>query len=311
MKKKQKKYEYRYPHPAVATDCVVLGFDGKEINVLLIERGVEPYKGKWAFPGGFLKMDETVEQCALRELMEETGLRLSYIKQIKVFSDVERDPRERVLSVAFYALVRRSEVHGGDDAALAKWFSIDEVQSMDLAFDHNMIFEEVMKCVRRDIRFEPIGFDLLDRSFTIPQLQLLYEKILDTKFDRRNFQKKVLQLGIVEPVDEPEPKTESMFACELESPVAEFVMCEECRSGRQSGKERFLSALFGNGNHAGKSAKLASRREDECSDEMAAGEANEEKTAAPQPSGRKPKRYRFNKENYDKMKDDENFKLEF
>ena len=117
-------YTYEYPHPAVATDCVVFGFDGHELKVLLIERGIEPYKGAWAFPGGFLRMDETAEQCALRELKEETGLSLNYLKQFKTFTDVDRDPRERVISIAFYALAKKSDVQGGEDAAQAKWFPI-------------------------------------------------------------------------------------------------------------------------------------------------------------------------------------------
>ncbi len=291
MEKLRKRYAYQYPHPAVATDCVVLGFDGKEINVLLVERGVEPYRGRWAFQGGFLKMDETVEECALRELREETGLNLSFLKQVKVFSAVRRDPRERVLSVAFYALVRHSEVRAGDDAAKAKWFPVNEVQDMDLAFDHNMIFEEVMKCIRKDIRFEPIGFDLLDRSFTIPQLQLLYERILDTKFDRRNFQKKVMQLGIVEPADETE-------SSEPLTPMEE-------KRGRAKG--RFMSAMFGNANYAETAPEA-----DVCMESSADcynGTAYNDVT--PQASGRKARKYRFNKRNYDKLKDDESFKLEF
>ena len=102
-------YRYKFPHLAVATDCVVFGYDGKSLYVLLVERGLEPYKGYWALPGGFLRMDETVEQCAKRELMEETNVTDVYLKQFNVFSDVNRDPRERILSVAFLALVKKSD----------------------------------------------------------------------------------------------------------------------------------------------------------------------------------------------------------
>ena len=110
-------YTYEYPHPSVTTDCVIFGFDGTKLRVLLVERGIEPFKGRWAFPGGFLKMDESAENGALRELQEETGLGGAYIKQFHTFSDPHRDPRERVLTVAYYALVRMQEVKGGDDAA--------------------------------------------------------------------------------------------------------------------------------------------------------------------------------------------------
>ena len=104
------KYHYKYPHPCVTTDCVIFGFDGTKLNVLLIERGIEPFKGRWAFPGGFLKMDETALQGAKRELKEETGLEDAYIHQFHAFSGVDRDPRERVITIAYFALVRLSEV---------------------------------------------------------------------------------------------------------------------------------------------------------------------------------------------------------
>lgn len=197
-------YTYQYPHPAIATDCVVFGFDGFEMKVLLIERGCEPYKGMWAFPGGFMRIDESAEQCAMRELVEETGLKLSYLEQLGAFSGVYRDPRERVVSIAFYALVKSSEVKGGDDAAQAQWFSVDKVPQ--LAFDHDYILREAMKKLKRDIHFNPIGFDLLDESFTMPQLQRLYETILGVQFDRRNFQKKMMQLGLIDPIEEEEPQ---------------------------------------------------------------------------------------------------------
>lgn len=146
-------------------------------------------------------MDETAEQGALRELREETALVPSAIGQLGVFSDVHRDPRERVITIAFYALVKPSEVEGGDDADEAAWFSIDELPQP--AFDHSDIINAALERLRRDIHFEPIGFDLLDDEFTIPDLQRLYEIILGVKFDRRNFQRKILSSGILEEADEP------------------------------------------------------------------------------------------------------------
>ena len=194
------KYHYKYPHPSVTTDCVIFGFDGSRLNVLLIERGIEPFKGRWAFPGGFIKMDETALMGAKRELFEETGLKDAYIKQFHAFSDPDRDPRERVITIAYYALVRISEVKGGDDAAKAQWFTLDQVPS--LAFDHDLILRHALKEQREQIHFEPIGFELLPEKFTMTQLQHLYEAILDVKFDRRNFCNKMLKLGILTELDE-------------------------------------------------------------------------------------------------------------
>lgn len=196
----EKMYHYQYPHPAVTTDCVIFGFDGTKLNVLLIERGIEPFKGRWAFPGGFLRMDETALHGAQRELFEETGLKDAYMKQFHTFSDIERDPRERVVTIAYYALVRISEVKGGDDAAKAQWFPLDEIPS--LAFDHDRILRYATAELRKQIHFEPVGFELLPEKFTMSQLQHLYEAILGVKFDRRNFSNKMLKLGLLTELDE-------------------------------------------------------------------------------------------------------------
>ena len=193
-------YEYKYPHPAVATDCVIFGFDGSSLKILLIERGQEPYKGQWAFPGGFMCIDETAEECAKRELREETGLETAYIEQLQAFTSVNRDPRERVISIAFYALVKISDVKGGDDAAKAQWFPLDNIPQ--LAFDHDMILRTAMAKLKEKIHFEPIGFELLPEVFTMSHLQNLYESILEVKFDRRNFYKKMNTLNILTPTEE-------------------------------------------------------------------------------------------------------------
>ena len=196
----EKKYCYKYPHPAVTTDCVIFGFDGSELQVLLIERGIEPFKGKWAFPGGFLNMDETAGEGAMRELKEETGLENAYIEQFNTYSEPGRDPRERVITIAHYALVRIQEVKGGDDAAKAQWFPIDEVPQ--LAFDHDKIVRDAMRKLRERIHFEPIGFELLPEKFTMRELQILYESILGVKFDRRNFAKKMMHYELLNQLDE-------------------------------------------------------------------------------------------------------------
>lgn len=213
-------WHYRYEHMAVTTDCVIFTYEDWRLKVLLVRRGGEPYKGMWAFPGGFLRMDETAEEGALRELREETALEPSSpIVQLGVFSEVDRDPRERVITIAWYALVKPHEVMGGDDADEAKWFPVNSLPP--LAFDHRKIFEAAMERLRRDIHFEPVGFDLLDDTFTIPDLQRLYETILGVKFDRRNFQRKILSSGILEeaPVHENCPYEREMD-CMTASPMA-------------------------------------------------------------------------------------------
>ena len=193
-------YTYEYPRPAVTTDCVIFGFDADGLSVLLIERGIEPFKGCWAFPGGFMQMDEDADTCARRELEEETGLKADYVEQFGTFSDVNRDPRGRTVTIAHYALVKKSEVKGADDAAQAKWFPIGNIPP--LAFDHDRILRVALKALKEKIHFEPVGFELLPQVFTMPQLQDLYESILEVKFDRRNFASKMLKLGILTEVGE-------------------------------------------------------------------------------------------------------------
>lgn len=205
-------YTYDYPRPAVTTDCVIFGYDGKGLKVLLVERGIEPFKGRWAFPGGFMNMGETVMECARRELREETGLENAFIEELATFSDVDRDPRGRVISIAHYALVKISEVKGGDDAADARWFDIDDVPQ--LAFDHDRILRVARARLKERIHFEPVGFELLEEPFRMAELQNLYEAILGVHFDRGNFQKKMLSMDILDesgdrPADAPArvPKT--------------------------------------------------------------------------------------------------------
>jgi 8-oxo-dGTP diphosphatase len=282
----EQKFTYKYPHPAVATDCVVFGFDGKKLKVLLIRRGVEPFKGLWAFPGGFMRMDETAEQCALRELVEETGLELTQMKQLGVFSDIDRDPRERVISVAFYALAKSSEVRGGDDAAIAKWFAIDDVPH--LAFDHDYILRQAMRKIKEDIHFEPVGFGLLDEEFTIAELQRLYEAILGVHFDRRNFHKKLLQTGILEEVEEDDD-----VVAEKNAP-SYYGHHNEIKSMK-------IDALFGT------PKRFSGRISSFICTEPSASEPKPEKGTP----GRKGKLFRFKKDKYDKLKENNEFRLEF
>ncbi|MCD8208100.1 MAG: NUDIX hydrolase [Bacteroidales bacterium] len=193
----ENEFTYKYPHPAVATDSVVFGFDGKELQLLLIERSSEVYNGCWALPGGFMRMDESVEECAMRELREETGVRDIYLEQFHVFSNPDRDSRERVISVAFVALVRKSDYRliASDDAARALWFSVDELPP--LAFDHEDIVRMARLHLRRMLRESPIVFKLLDEKFSIAELQRLYELINGTTYDRRNFARKITSSGFL------------------------------------------------------------------------------------------------------------------
>lgn len=194
-------YSYKYPHPALTADCVIFGFDGIGLKVLLIERGVEPFKGMWALPGGFMRINETIEQAARRELAEETGLRHIYMEQFKVFSDVNRDPRERVVTVAFMALVRPADYRliAGDDAVAALWF--DENALPPLAFDHMEIILQAREHLKEVLRIKPVAFELLNKVFSLSELQKVYEVINRTHYDRRNFQRKALQTGMLQEVD--------------------------------------------------------------------------------------------------------------
>lgn len=200
-------YTYEYPRPALTVDCVVFGLEASELKVLLIERDLEPFKGRWALPGGFVNMDETLEQAALRELQEETGLRDLYLEQLYTFGQVDRDPRGRVISVAYYALVdpRGLMLKASSDARQARWFPVSQLRGSGgtrLAFDHEKILEVALRRLRGKVRYEPIGFELLPTKFTLTQLQSLYETVLERELDKRNFRKKLLSMKILIELEE-------------------------------------------------------------------------------------------------------------
>ena len=163
-------YTYHHPHPAVTTDCVVFGFDGVRLNVLLIERGNDPYKGSWAFPGGFLNIDEDAPDGARRELLEETGLQVTNVEQLGAFTRPDRDPRERVISIAYFTLVRTSDVVGGDDAAQAQWFAINKLP--ELAFDHQQIFEQALERMSHYLKLKTGNF--MSSDFTYEEIDMIY-----------------------------------------------------------------------------------------------------------------------------------------
>lgn len=197
-------FTYTYARPALAVDCVVFGLDDEDLKVLLIRRGIEPFAGRWALPGGFVHLDETLDEAARRELAEEAGIEKVYLEQLYTFGAVDRDPRERVVSVAYYALVKLSEhkVRAATDAKEAAWFGVDDLPK--LAFDHEDIVEKAIERLRGKVKYKPIGFELLPKKFTLTQLQRVYEKILDVELDKRNFRKKVLSTGLLIELDEVE-----------------------------------------------------------------------------------------------------------
>ena len=163
-------YTYRYPHPAVTTDCVVFGYDGLHLNVLLIERGGEPYKGYWAFPGGFLNIDEDAPDGARRELLEETGLEATDIEQLGAFASPDRDPRERVISIAYFTLTRVQDVVGGDDAKMARWFPINQLP--ELAFDHQQMFTMALQRLSDYLKLKTGNF--ISGDFSYEEIDMIY-----------------------------------------------------------------------------------------------------------------------------------------
>jgi len=195
-------HTYQHPRAALTVDGVVFGFDDGELKVLLIQRALEPFKGKWALPGGFVHVDETLDDAVRRELAEETGLENVFLEQLYTFGTVKRDPRERVVSVAYYALVKLSDHHAkaATDAANAQWFPVSQLPK--LAFDHADIVAMALTRLQGKVRYQPIGFELLPPKFTLSDLQHLYEAILGSGLDKRNFRKKVLGFGLLVPLNE-------------------------------------------------------------------------------------------------------------
>lgn len=195
---------YEHPRPALTVDCGVFGLDAEEpeLRVLLIERELEPFRGRWALPGGFVRVAESLEDAARRELKEETGLGGIFLEQLYSFGDPDRDPRERVVSVAYYALVNLNEqkLQAATDARRAAWFAVGDLPR--LAFDHDRILQVAMTRLKGKVVYEPIGFELLPAKFSLSQLQRLYETVLERPLDKRNFRKKILSMGLLVDLDE-------------------------------------------------------------------------------------------------------------
>ena len=195
----------------VAVDAIVFGYskiDG--VSVLLIQRKYEPFKNSWAIPGGFVQENESLEAAVRRELLEETGVELNYLEQLYTFGDPGRDPRQRIIAIAYFGLVKASQyqqLKASTDAENAKWFSINKIPL--LAFDHKQILNVAIDRLRTKVRYQPIGFELLDKKFPFSDLEKLYTALLDRDINRRNFSKKILSFGFLEEtgeVSKPEGK---------------------------------------------------------------------------------------------------------
>jgi 8-oxo-dGTP diphosphatase len=184
----------------VAVDAIVFGYSKNDgLSVLLIKRKYPPFKDSWAIPGGFILDNESLEEAVKRELLEETGIRVNYLEQLYSFGAPKRDPRQRIISIAYFALVKSSlfqQLKASTDAEEAQWYSINKLPA--LAFDHKQILQKAIERIRAKIRYQPIGFELLDKKFPFADLEKLYTALLDRKIDRRNFTKKILSLGLLE-----------------------------------------------------------------------------------------------------------------
>jgi len=195
-------YQYEYPHPAVTTDIVIFTIRDRRLKLLLIRRAGEPYRGKWALPGGFVNIDEGLDEAARRELEEETGVTGVYLEQLYTFGRPGRDPRERVITVAYYALIpsEKLRLRAASDAEAVGWFAMDELP--ELAFDHDEIVDMAHKRLAAKLDYSTIALAFMPEQFTLSELQEVYETILQQKMDKRNFRKWVLGLEQIVETDE-------------------------------------------------------------------------------------------------------------
>jgi 8-oxo-dGTP diphosphatase len=194
---------HSFEKPSLTVDCVVFGYDLTTLNVLLVNRKDAPFQNHWALPGGFLNVQkETFEDTATRVLATKTGLTDLYMEQLYTFGNIHRDERGRVISVVYFALVNPRNYHivNGFMNHDTRWFDFKKLPN--LAFDHTEIVTKAYERLQNKVRYQPIGFELVNTEFTLPELQRLYETILNKKIDRRNFRKKMLELGIVKPTGE-------------------------------------------------------------------------------------------------------------
>ncbi len=195
-------YTYEHPHPAVTTDVVVFTIRDERLLVLLVKRRNPPFAGCWALPGGFVNIDEDLEACALRELQEETGISGVFLEQLYTFGAPDRDPRERVITVTYYALVPHAHIRieAASDASEATWFDCTELPA--LAFDHDQVIATALKRLRAKLQYSTVAFQFLPGKFTLSELQRVYEIILGQTLDKRNFRRRMLSYGLLAATEE-------------------------------------------------------------------------------------------------------------
>ena len=197
---------------SLSVDCVIFGFEEAELKVLLIKRSIHPNYGDWALPGGFIKYKENIDASAVRILKERTGVEGIYMEQLKAFGEVERFPLDRVITIAYYALVRPGDypINPIKYSSEVKWFKIKDVPQMP--FDHNLILKTAHDQLKKKVRIEPVGFNLLPDKFTLLHLQELYEAIYGVKFDKPNFRRKILKMNFLIQLEEKQTGVAHRFA---------------------------------------------------------------------------------------------------
>ncbi len=186
-----------YSKPSVTADILIFALKDKALNVLLVKRKIEPFKGMWAIPGGFVRLDESLENAAKRELEEETGVKADYLEQLYTFGDVNRDPRGRVITVCYFALIRSDNIKlkARTDVSDARWFPVGEIKN--IAFDHKKILGYGLKRLKWKFEYTTIAFSILPKKFTLAELREVYEIIFSKRFDNRNFRKKIFSLKLL------------------------------------------------------------------------------------------------------------------
>jgi len=192
----------KFDRPSVTVDIIIFTIKDEDLKILLIKRKKWPFENMWAIPGGFVQIKESLDDAALRELEEETGLKNVYLEQLYTFGDPDRDPRTRVIDVTYFALIssKNVELRATTDASDAKWFSVGDVPK--LAFDHKKILDYAVERIRNKIEYTNIAFRLLPEKFTLTELQNVYETIIGKKLDKRNFRKKIKEMEMLKPLNE-------------------------------------------------------------------------------------------------------------